>query len=149
MIRQALHRCCLVMLAAILAGCAAAPRIQMSPTDIHQAMVGTWRDGFKKGRLESTMVKTYFADGTAKGWIQEQVSFHNTTFHPSRINFTSRWRIEGDVVVSYDVRSHKEGMFKPSDVLHDRLLSINAERAEFIDLDHGGQGYTMVRVKGL
>ena len=86
-----------------LASCQSVPALKEPPKAIHEAMVGTWQEKEERGHLEATMIKTFYADGTADGWIQDQWSFRRTTVHPPRINFTSRWRIEGDVVVVYDI----------------------------------------------
>lgn len=141
-----LCRSCLGAVSLILASCQSAPPLQESPAQIREIIAGTWQHTDARGRVQATMIKTFFPDGTAKGWIQDRVCLGRTTVHPARINFTSRWRIEGDVVVAYDIHSNRDGLFKPTDVLRDRLLRITPGQMDFIDLEHR-EHFSLVRVQ--
>ena len=113
--------------------------------EYRQAIVGTWSNPDTGGPGPSEYFeKTYNADGTASGFIAFRVnSADGLTIERERTTFESRWRIEGGVVYSYDVR-YSDG--RRIDEFADAIIRITQDVAEYEDLD-SGRRFTRVRVK--
>lgn len=89
---------------------------------------GTWREEVKSGRNSSGMVKTYYQDGTAKGVLTFQKNLGGGSFVSPDIPFQSRWRVNGDIVDTYDVKTGFLGMFPKGQVIQDRIISVSPNR---------------------
>ncbi len=121
-----------------LVQCVSPPSVKPSTAEIRRLLPGTWMQTLEEHHRTQVMRKTYFADGTAKGWIHTTLNRGRVTVHLERTNFTSRWRIEGDQIVIFDIESTDTHLAQPGEVLHDRVLAIDKEHVDFIDLSHGG-----------
>jgi hypothetical protein len=89
---------------------------------------GTWTGTLKNGSLSVQMIKNYHPDGTASGVLLIKKSQIGVSLVMPEIRFKSRWRVVGDIVETYHVRASAPGMFKPSEVIRDQLISVEANR---------------------
>lgn len=89
---------------------------------------GTWMGGDSSSGTEVRMVKQYRPDGTAQGVLMVKQKAPGVSMVMPEIPFTSRWRVKGDVVESYDIKTGVEGLFKPGTVIRDRLVSVSKNR---------------------
>lgn len=115
-----------------------APRTAVDEARIRQLLPGTWLDE-EKGLFRGMMFeKTYFKDGTAKGKVVPYRQMGDEVMHQAAIHFSSRWRLKGDLLESYDVKCSEKGRFKPTDVFQDRIIDINEKSMIYDDLTNGG-----------
>lgn len=130
--------CLFVLSLSFLASCTM-PASRVDEATIRRWLPGTWADVEERfGGAGFSFEKTYFADGTARG---KAVSYHRSggeIFYSGAVHFTSKWRVQGDILESYDVKCSQPGLFKPGDVFRDRILSIDALGMRYRDLTNGG-----------
>ncbi|WP_193212644.1 hypothetical protein [Luteolibacter marinus] len=105
---------------------------------------GTWYTEMREGRLIGTSEKTFRADGSAEGFIQAKQRSGGFSFVMPTITFRSKWRVEGDIYLSYDVKGSQPGIFEPGKVFRDRILSVSQDRIVCKEVE-SGEVYTMVR----
>lgn len=89
---------------------------------------GTWMGGDWSSGTEVRMVKQYRRDGTAQGVLIVKQKSPGVSMVMPEIPFTSRWKVDGDVVVTYQVKTGVDGLFKPGTVIRDRLVSVSRNR---------------------
>lgn len=89
---------------------------------------GTWTGTLKWDDTSIQMTKLYRPDGTASGVLLVKKSQGGVSIVMPEIRFQSRWRVVGDIVETYDVRASAPGMFKPSEIIRDQLISVQANR---------------------
>jgi hypothetical protein len=58
--------------------------------------------------------------------------------HLPPVKFTSKWRLSGTTLTSYDVRSNNEDFLPPGKEYVDRIIDITADELVYQDLTHGG-----------
>jgi len=89
---------------------------------------GTWAGEISSGPLVCRMIKEYHRDGTARGVLLLKRSSGNVSLVMPEIPFTSRWRVVGDVVETYDIRTEVPDYFGRREVIKDTILSVSPER---------------------
>jgi hypothetical protein len=114
------------------------PRTVVDEARIRELLPGTWVEE-EKGLFKGILFeKTYFKDGTAKGKVVPYRQVGNAVTHQAAIHFSSRWRLKGDLLESYDVTCSEKDRFKPTDVFQDRIIDINEKSMTWHDLTNGG-----------
>ncbi len=88
---------------------------------------GTWTGGDRSGGIEARMIKQFNADGTAHGVLLMKRNAGGVSMVMPEVPFTSRWRVKGDVVETYDIKTGPK-LFKPSEVIRDTILSVSPDR---------------------
>lgn len=100
---------------------------------------GTWTCNVDAGDgISGQMVKVFNSDGTARGVLLVKKSGAGVSVVMPEIPFTSRWKVDGDVVVTYDMKSPMKGIFKPGQVSRDRIISVQPARMICRDVNGGG-----------
>jgi|GEM_PF-7050180 len=101
----------------------------LSDEGLARTLVGTWVTHDPGYEFE----KTYHADGTAAGSVIRKADGKVTeTWY-----FTSRWRIEKQVVIIWDIKSVPAGMFPEGTVMHDAIVSASDTKFEFRSQEDG------------
>ena len=111
--------------------------------EIRQLLPGAWHVISKNGKEVTYSEKTFYADGTAKGFVRGRLMNSGVAMYTARINFSSRWKLEGQKMIVYDMRSPDSDLFDPRDVHHDRIISISPERIEYENFD--GERFSYLR----
>jgi hypothetical protein len=105
-------------------------------------LVGTWREDYSEGDLRMMNEKTFLGDGSAVGWIKIwRRGPDGKEALVGDVTFKSRWKIEGQNLVSYEVRTKPEGMLDPKKEIRDEILSIDGDVFRF-KTDDGKIGVT-------
>lgn len=105
---------------------------------------GTWHHELRRGVAIVDGEKTFHPDGSARGVLRPKSRGYGVSVVLPPVTFRSKWRVEGDTYVSYDVTSPTPGAFEKGSVFRDRILSVAPDRITCRDLTNGGV-YTMVR----
>ena len=105
---------------------------------------GTWISEERHGGLIGTARKTFRADGTAEGQLQVKDRSGGVSFVLPTVSFRSKWRVEGDTYISYQIEGSQPGLFKPGQEFRDRILKVSPDRIVCRDEADGGT-FTMVR----
>ena len=105
---------------------------------------GTWHSEIRIGDAIVTNEKTFHRDGTAKGTTRLKKRGSGVSVVMPATPFTSKWRVEGDTYLSYDVKSPTPDAFPLGKVFRDRILSVTADRIVCRNLDLG-ENFTMTR----
>jgi hypothetical protein len=98
---------------------------------------GTWSYQTKDGGIDSRMIKQFNPDGSASGVLLTKKKSGGISFVLPEVPFTSRWRIVGDVVETYDVKTGIPGLYKPGKVIRDTILSVSPNRIVSRSIDSG------------
>lgn len=103
-----------------------------------QQLVGTWSSEYTddRGNINSYGEKTYYADGTAMGFIVfPGASDTDTCSTLRKLTFQSRWKVQDGVLeisaAEYEPASLND---KKDEVIRDRIVSIDSNEARFEDL---------------
>lgn len=89
---------------------------------------GIWEGGLSRGGKQVRMYKQFLPDGRAQGVLIVKQTGGGVSFVMPEIPFSSRWRVKGDVVETYDIKTGIPGLFKPGEVMRDRLVSVSQNR---------------------
>lgn len=119
------------ILSCVLAGCGVgAP--QHAPGELGRQFAatvpGTWTGVSSRGGLECQMVKQFNRDGSARGVLMVKKRSGGVSLVMPEIPFTSRWRVKGDVVETYNIKAGVPGIFKADQVIRDTVLSVSPNR---------------------
>ncbi len=106
---------------------------------------GTWSAESSMNGLRLRMIKQFSADGTARGVLIPTRRAPGMSLVMPEIPFQSRWRVKGDVVETYAVRCGIPGLFKPGQVIRDKLLTVAPNRIVSVP-EKGGMMETLRRV---
>lgn len=107
---------------------------------------GVWAGELSNGGRQIRMVKQFLPDGRAMGVLMMKQTGGGVSLVMPEIPFTSRWRVKGDVVETYDAKSGIPGLFKPGQVIRDHLLSVSPDRI-VTRAENGGGLEVIQRVK--
>jgi hypothetical protein len=105
---------------------------------------GTWHNELRRGSVIVDCEKTFHRDGTAQGVLRTKNRGLGVSVVLPPVTFRSKWRIEGDTYISYDVNSPTPGAFDKGQEFRDRILSVSPDRITCRDITNGGV-YTMTR----
>ncbi|GAA5119927.1 hypothetical protein JIN84_21100 [Luteolibacter yonseiensis] len=140
MISRVLRWLALVALSTLLAACSL-PTGTKSPGELGRLFTstvpGTWSCQVKRDGIDSRMIKQFNPDGSARGVLLIKKKTNGVSFVLPEIPFTSRWRVVGDVVETYDIKTRASGPYKASDVIRDTLLSVSTDRIVSRSVDTG------------
>jgi len=135
MISQMTRWCAPALLPLLLAACSTSPAPQAPPGELGRRFTatipGSWTGTDSSGGFESRMIKRYNRDGTAQGVLLGKKKGPGISFVMPEIPFKSRWRVTGDVVETYDIRSGFPGLFKPGEVIRDTIVSVSPDRITY------------------
>ncbi|RYD23603.1 MAG: hypothetical protein EOP88_03595 [Verrucomicrobiaceae bacterium] len=98
---------------------------------------GAWSGTISRNGLECRMIKQYKRDGSAQGVLLLKKSQGRVSFVMPEIPFKSRWRVKGDVVETYGIETGIPGLFKPGEVIRDKLVSVSQNRISWRAVDSG------------
>ena len=121
----------LLALAVLISGCAVRPALT---ENIAQLLVGRWsQDDLISAEYVSHFEKQYFPNGTAEGFMDlyHKKSDGSRVAYVRRITFTSKWRVEGAVIVIWDMVSEPSGFLNPAEVDRDIVLKIDGKRIRY------------------
>lgn len=105
---------------------------------------GTWQEEIRRGSVIMNGEKTFNRDGSAHGALRLKDRSHGVSVVMPAITFRSKWRIEGDTYISYDIKSPMPDAFPPGTVYRDRILSVSPDRIVCRSEDDG-RVFTMTR----
>src|SRR5689334_15632538 len=89
-------------------------RAASDTSEYQRLLVGTWREDYSEGELRSVSEKTFHRDGSATGWVKIwRRGPDGKEALVGDVTFKSRWKIEGQILVSYEVSTDPEGMLDP------------------------------------
>ena len=109
---------------------------QHTDSQIRALLVGTWLTA-PEDAVNETGEKTYYADGTADGFI-EGAPFGDFVYE-------SKWKVENGVLIIYDMNftpntfEDGEVIFEEGEIIEDRIIEINSEYYIYEDLQDGLQ----------
>jgi hypothetical protein len=89
---------------------------------------GTWAGEYSYKGIQVQMIKQFNTDGTARGVLITRQKSGNVSLVLPEVPFKSRWRVKGDVVETYDVKTGVPGLFESGEVIRDTLISISQDR---------------------
>lgn len=89
---------------------------------------GTWAGDISGNGTHCRMIKQFHPDGTAKGVLILKRKQNGVTLVMPEVPFTSRWRVDGDVVETYAIQTGVPGLFGKDEVIRDAILSVSNER---------------------
>jgi hypothetical protein len=116
----------------------------ISPQKLQALLPGKpWITKLKNGDITVVGTKTFHPDGTASGVIYMQEN-DGAMIHHSSFEFKSRWRVEGDLVITTDVVTNPPGELDSYE-MRDRVLRISDRKADWIDLTNGHMRYKTTR----
>jgi len=109
-----------------------------------ETVPGTWvtEIHYEGGFAQSE--KTFMADGTAKGTMSLKQRSGGTSFVVPMGSFRSKWRLEGDTYISYDIDATIPDLFPPGTEIRDRVLSVGPNRI-VCRAEEGGSVFSMER----
>jgi hypothetical protein len=99
---------------------------------------GTWTSENSRNGLHLRMVKQYLPDGSARGVLMLKKTSGNVSVVMPEMPFTSRWRVNGDVVDTYSIKGGPPGVFKKGQVIRDTLISVTPNRIVWRANEGGG-----------
>ena len=97
----------------------------------------TWSQEVSTGGVQGQMIKQFNKDGSAKGVLLFKRRTGSVSLVMPEMPFTSRWRVTGDVVETYDVKTGVPGLFKPGEVIRDTIVSVSPDRILSRSKDRG------------
>jgi hypothetical protein len=129
--RHSIYGLLLVLLAIISTSCGVYTEA-LPPEELGrlfaETIPGTWASSSSSGGKSVRMIKQYHRDGTASGVLLMKDTRAGVSLVMPEIPFTSKWRVKGDVVESYVVRTGVPGLFKRDEVIRDRLVGVSRNR---------------------
>ena len=105
---------------------------------------GTWNEEIRRGSAIMNGEKTFRRDGSAHGSLSMKERGHGVSVVLPAITFRSKWRVEGDTYISYDVKSPMPGAFAPGTIYRDRILSVSPDKI-VCRSEEQGRVFTMTR----
>ena len=105
---------------------------------------GTWTQEIRRGSMIMTGEKTHNRDGTAHGSLMVKKRGYGVSVVMPPFTFRSKWRVEGDTYISYDITSPAKGLFPAGTVIRDRILSVSPDRIVCRG-EEDGKEFTMIR----
>lgn len=94
--------------------------------DFKKNIVGTWRITTKG---EATgFIKTFNADGTAKGVISPISRNGNLSVVLPDIQLRSKWRVKGDICEVYNVNTENKSIFTGKEIIRDKILFVSPNK---------------------
>ena len=102
---------------------------RLSDEGLARTLIGTWVTHDPTYEFE----KTYRPDGTAEGVVIRKADGKVT----ETWNFKSRWRIEHQVMIIWDIQSVPAGMFPAGTVMHDVVVTASDNKFEFRSQEDG------------
>lgn len=107
-------------------------------------LIGTWHEVQRSATDTAAMQKTFYKDGTAKGFLTGRVSSGGMSIIIPRQYFTSNWKLNGRNIVIYNMRQENgELLFEKDEVHYDAILAISDREMRYYD----GQSKTTSTVK--
>ena len=103
--------------------------------EIRKLLPGTWHSEVKFRGGKATTEKTFYANGTAKGRILMRGKVSGVSIYAPPVKFTSRWRLEGNKIFIYEMRSEGSDFLDPKEVHEDMILSISRERIDYLNFE--------------
>ncbi len=126
-----IRRLALIGLACLASACSLT-RPKLEPGELGRQFTatvpGTWAGDFSGNGTQCRMIKQFHPDGSAKGVLILKRKQNGVTLVLPEIPFTSRWRVTGDMVETYAVKTGVTGMFRKDEVIRDEILSVSNER---------------------
>jgi hypothetical protein len=107
---------------------------------------GTWNEEIRRGSAIMDGEKTFYRDGSAHGSLSLKERGHGLSVVLPAITFRSKWRVEGDTYISYDVKSPRLDAFAPGTIYRDRILSVSPNRI-VCRSEEDGRVFTMNRTR--
>lgn len=110
------------------------PRYVPHDDELAELLVGRWyHQGQLPNRKFFRFEKEYFQNGTAEGWMTIYAEKNDGTRgeQMQKATFTSKWRIDGTVIVIWDMNSKPAGYLDPTEVDRDTVLSIGGKYIEY------------------
>lgn len=109
-----------------------------------ETVPGTWTTEihYEGGFAQSE--KTFMADGTAKGTMSIRQRGGDTSFVVPMGSFRSKWRLEGDTYVTYDIDASIPDLFPKGTVIRDKVLSVSQDKIT-CRAEEGGSVFAMER----
>lgn len=119
----------------MLSSCSIQPKPEASATEanIKSKILGTWHVYESHSFGGADFQKTFYADGTAKGFIRPNLRSGKDALYLPWIHFTSRWKVEGSSIFIYDMKSPIAEIFEEGEVHHDAIISISSEKIKYWD----------------
>jgi hypothetical protein len=101
-------------------------------TDRERLLLGTWTEEITDGPIHLKGEKTFYAGGVASGWFKVwQRSENKKEELVADVTFKSRWRIEGEILISYEVRTKPEAALDPNEEIRDTIISIDGKEFRY------------------
>ena len=99
-----------------------------------ERLVDRWsHDGPKGTKCFAHYEKEYFSNGLAEGFVDlyqlNGDGSHGKYFQ--HITFTSKWRVDGDIVIIWDIKSNPAGYLDTNKSDHDTVLFIDSKRLRY------------------
>lgn len=121
----------LILFAACGMLCQCATNVKESPESIGQrcriVLPGKWKITSPRGS-NVVLYKTFYPNGTAESSMVATRVLGSTSVAMQPIKVTSRWRIEGNVVTTYQARAEWKAVFAEQDQFQDKILSVSQDR---------------------
>ena len=126
------------LLCLLLASCATGPgsSSQITEARIKQEILGKWETIVRSGSVTVIGEKTFYPDGTAQGVLYYFDVGSGKRRLVETTPFRSRWRVSGDLVTTYDVRSQPPERFDPGEIMVDRVLKMGPRVWKWHDITH-------------
>lgn len=105
---------------------------------------GTWTQEIRRGSVIMTGEKTHNRDGSAHGSLMVKQRGYGVSVVMPPVSFRSKWRVEGDTYISYDIKSPTKDLFPAGTVIRDRILSVSPDRIVCRGEEDGTE-FTMIR----
>ncbi len=151
MISQMMRWLMVVLVPLIFAGCAVDSTPAVSGElgrKFANTIPGTWTGTLSRDGVECRMYKQFNTDGTASGVLLVKKKMTGVNVVMPEIPFTSRWRVNGDVVETYSVKAGIPGLFKPGQVIRDTVISVSQNRI-VAKANDSGQVQVLTRVSSM
>lgn len=108
---------------------------------VRPLLPGTWTSKKSVRGADFYMEKTFYPDGTAKGFIDIRSGEPGVSLLLPRTPFRSRWKFDDQGnLVTYQVETGNQQLFEKDWKCHDRILRASPKRIDFIDQETGERG---------
>lgn len=88
---------------------------------------GKWKIT-SNGDRDVVLYKTFYPDGTAESSMIASHDVGSTRMAMQPIKITSRWRIDGDILTTYQTRAEWDTMFAEHNQFQDKIISVDQDR---------------------
>lgn len=97
---------------------------------------GKWKIT-SNGDRDVVLYKTFYPNGTAESSMIASHNMGSTRMALQPIKVTSRWRIEGDILTTYQTRAEWDTMFAEQNQFQDKIISVDPNRILFKSVTDG------------